>query len=265
MTRTVRALTLCGALLVVVPGVVHAQPSASPAQLAEEPHVGPLSTPAPAAENAVMTLEAQLASIRLAAFALPLAAVLGALLAFRPRRRGTPERSAPVIQTQIILAIVGSMVMLIVGASLARAFGIVGAASLVRYRAKVDDPKDAGVMLSTLAVGLATGVGLYALAAVGTVFVLVVLWVIESVEPARRKAFTLTVKSSDPAAVRPQLERLLRRFQARFELRTAAAEELSYEVLLPYEQRTDRLSTEIAGLDSSGKTSVEWEEKKTKP
>ena len=43
--------------------------------------------------------------------------------------------------------------MLVVGSSLARAFGIVGAAGLVRYRAKIEDPKDAGVMLSTLAVG----------------------------------------------------------------------------------------------------------------
>jgi uncharacterized membrane protein YhiD involved in acid resistance len=186
------------------------------------------------------------------------------MLAFRPRRRGTPDRSAQVIQTQIILAIVGAMVMLVVGASLARAFGIVGAASLVRYRAKVDDPKDAGVMLSTLAIGLATGVGLYALAVTGTVFVLAVLWAVESLEPAQRKAFELTVKTGDPGAIRPALERLLRRFGARFELRTTASDELSYEVLLPFEQRTDRLATEINRLDPEGTTAVEWEEKKRK-
>ena len=90
---------------------------------------------------------------------LPIAAGLACVLAFRPRRKGTPPRQAPVIQTQIILAVVGAVVMLVVGSSLARAFGIVGAAGLVRYRAKIDDPKDAGVMLSTLAVGLAAGVG----------------------------------------------------------------------------------------------------------
>lgn len=32
--------------------------------------------------------------------------------------------------------------MLVVGTSLARAFGIVGAAGLVRYRSKIDDPKE---------------------------------------------------------------------------------------------------------------------------
>ena len=108
---------------------------------------------------------------------LPLAAVLAATLAVRPRRRGTPHRKPPVIQTQIILAVVGAVVMLVVGSSLARAFGIVGAAGLVRYRAKIDDPKDAGVMLSTLAVGLAAGVGLWMIAVFATVFILTMLWV----------------------------------------------------------------------------------------
>ncbi|MEX2660789.1 MAG: DUF4956 domain-containing protein, partial [Vicinamibacterales bacterium] len=125
---------------------------------------------------------------------LPLAALLGAALALRPKRRGTPPRSAPVIQTQIVLAIVGAVIMMVVGANLARAFGIVGVASLIRYRSKIDDPKDAVVMLSALAVGLASGVGLYALAAFSTVFLVAALWVIESFEPKTGKPFNLLVK-----------------------------------------------------------------------
>ncbi len=78
---------------------------------------------------------------------------------------GSPPRDPAVIETQIVLSIVGAMIMLIVGASLARAFGIAGAANLIRYRAKIEDPKDAVVMLSTLAVGLASGVGLFGIAA----------------------------------------------------------------------------------------------------
>jgi hypothetical protein len=109
-------------------------------------------------------LESHAAMVARAVLALPFAAIVGAMLAFRPRRRGTPPRSAPVIQTQIVLSIVGAVVMLIVGASLARAFGIVGVASLIRYRTKVDDPKDAVVMLGCLTVGLASGVELYGLA-----------------------------------------------------------------------------------------------------
>jgi hypothetical protein len=97
--------------------------------------------PAPAGSAAaVESLSDELAA---AVVRLPLAGLLGAALALRPRRRGTPERSMPVIETQIVLAIVGALIMLVVGASLARAFGIVGAANLIRYRAKIDDPKDA--------------------------------------------------------------------------------------------------------------------------
>ena len=116
--------------------------------------------------------ETQVEQLQHALVRLPVAAGLASLLALRPRRRGTPQRQAPVVQTQIILAIVGAVVMLVVGSSLARAFGIVGAAGLVRYRAKIDDPKDAGVMLSTLAIGLAAGVGVWMLAVFATVFIL---------------------------------------------------------------------------------------------
>src|SRR4029453_12576253 len=94
-----------------------------------------------------------LQEIRNALIRLPLAAALGAALALRPKRRGTPPRTPAVIQTQIMLAVVGPVIMLLVGPSLARAFGIVGAANLIRYRSKIDDPKDAVVRLGALGVG----------------------------------------------------------------------------------------------------------------
>ena len=117
-----------------------------------------------------------------ALISLPLAAALGAALALRPKRKGTPQRMPAVVQTQIILSVVGAVIMLVVGASLARAFGIVGAANLIRYRSKIEDPKDAVVMLSALAVGLASGVGLYAIAVFSTAFLILALWIIESFE-----------------------------------------------------------------------------------
>jgi hypothetical protein len=195
---------------------------------------------------------------------LPLAAVLGAALAFRPKRRGTPPRSAPVIQTQIILAIVGALVMLVVGSSLARAFGIVGAANLIRYRAKIDDPKDAVVMLSTLSVGLAAGVELYGLALFATLFILAVLWVVESLEPQRRKTFDLKVIAGDPGAMRSEIEGVLRRYDVRYELRSAGPKELVYEAHLPLDTRTDRVSNAILLIDGEGDKEVVWEEKKKK-
>ena len=195
---------------------------------------------------------------------LPVAAGLACVLAFRPRRKGTPPRQAPVIQTQIILAVVGAVVMLVVGSSLARAFGIVGAAGLVRYRAKIEDPKDAGVMLSTLAVGLAAGVGVWLLAGFATLFILAVLWIVESFEPRATQLFTLKVMVKDPAAIKAKLDELLTRNRVEYELRGTSKEELHYETRLPSQGKTERLSDRIFKLDPANVSQVEWEEKKEK-
>jgi hypothetical protein len=195
---------------------------------------------------------------------LPFATALGAALAFRPRRRGTPPRSSPVIQTQIILSVVGALVMLVVGTSLARAFGIVGAANLIRYRAKIDDPKDAVVMLATLSLGLASGVGLYGLALVGTLFLLVVLWLIESLEPERRKTFDLKVTTGEPTTLRAPVERILRRYHIDYELRSVGQKELVYDAELPIDLGTDRVANAILAAGAGQDTEVVWEEKKKK-
>jgi hypothetical protein len=202
MTR-LRALFLAAAFVAAVASPAFAQPVPAD-QVEKEPKRADVFERTP-------PIEEQIRDLKHALTRLPIAAGLACVLAFRPRRKGTPERQMPVIQTQIILAVVGAVVMLVVGSSLARAFGIVGAAGLVRYRAKIDDPKDAGVMLSTLAVGLAAGVGVWLLAGFATVFILALLWVVESFEPKATQLFTFKVKAKDPAAIKPKLDALLTR------------------------------------------------------
>lgn len=203
--------------------------------------------------------------LRDAMLRLPLAAVLGAILAVRPRRKGTPPRQPAVIQTQIILAIVGAAVMLVVGTNLARAFGVVGAAGLVRYRAKVEDNKDAGVMLSALAVGLASGVGQYALALFSAAFIMVTLWIVESFEPEGRKLFDLKIKmGKETDEKRQEFDKILGRFHVDFDLLSSSDEEVAYEVWVPLEMQKDRLSNALLRLDPEGHGAVEWTEKKPK-
>jgi hypothetical protein len=204
-----------------------------------------------------------LADLGHAMLCLVVAAVLGAVLAFRPRRGGGPPRVANVIQAQIMLSIVGSLVMLIVGASLARAFAIAGAAGLVRYRAKIDDPKDASVMLSCLAVGLASGVGLLYLAAAGAAFIVTVLWVLEWREPWPSKTFELKVSAKAPTALKAEVEALLTKHNIKFELRESTEEHIAYSAQVPQGRRTDRISEAIAALHGGEAVAVVWEEKKT--
>jgi uncharacterized membrane protein YhiD involved in acid resistance len=253
MTPAIRAACLTALVaLAVLPGLVgYAQAPALPEQavFAEDQ---PVDTP----------WDAQIDAVRHALVRLPAAALLSAILAFRPRRRGTPKRQAPVIQTQIVLALVGAMVMLVVGASLARAFGIVGAAGLIRYRAKIEDPKDAGVMLSTLAIGLASGVGLYLFAIFATVFVLGVLLVIESIDPEPYALFELTITAKDSAGLKDSIEAVLQRRRIPLELRSTSAEKICYQVKLPLDTHTDTVTDALMKLRPLKSINVKWEQKK---
>ena len=240
--------------------------TALPSRLAAQSEFPPArNTGSTVDENRLMPeWSVQVAALTSAALRLPIAAALSTVLAFRPRRRGTPKRQAPVIHTQIILAIVGAVVMLVVGASLARAFGIVGAAGLIRYRAKVNDPKDAGVMLSTLAIGLASGVGLFLLAAFATVFILGVLIAVESLDPEPRQAFDLTIGGKDIGESKERIETLFRRRQIPFEVRTTSPEELCFDVKLAHDTSTDALSEALTALKPDGAVEIKWAPRKEK-
>ena len=193
---------------------------------------------------------------------LPLAAVLGTALALRPRKRGQQRRSVLVVQTQIMLAVVGAVIMLVVCNSLSRAFGIVGAAGLVRYRSTIDDPKEAVVMLCALGAGLASGVGLYVLAPFATFFMAAVLWVVEYFEPSARKAFELTVKTKNAPDFRPKLEGVLFGFTLEFELLTESDDEVGYSISAPIDVRTRDISDTLRLLSGDEEMSIEWEEKR---
>jgi uncharacterized membrane protein YhiD involved in acid resistance len=262
--RAARAVAVFLLLLPLVPHIAAAQAGGSTRTPREQAALEQQAAAQPFREGSTHPIH-PLHEIDDAMVRLPLAAALGAALALRPKRRGTPPRQPAVIQTQIILSVVGAVIMLVVGQSLARAFGIVGVASLIRYRSKIDDPKDAVVMLSALAVGLASGVGLYALAVFSAAFLVAALWVIETFEPKGVKAFDLKVKAGDDTdALRPRIEEILRRFKLTFELRTSSDEEVCYDVQVPLELRTDRVSNAILKLDPEGHASVEWSDKKAK-
>src|SRR5260221_3903101 len=153
--------------------------------------------------------------------------------------------------------------MIIVADSLARAFAIAGAAGLVRYRASIDDPKEAGVLVVSLAVGLASGAGLLAVAATLCGFVIVVMWILESLEPPDRAQFNLVIESKESLKIRPQIEHAFRGKGVHYQLWASSPDELRYEVSVPFDQDIKKLAKIIKRLDGRD-ASVEWEIKKFK-
>ena len=71
----------------------------------------------------------------------------------------------------ILLSLITAVVIMTIGNNLARAFGLVGAMSIIRFRTAVKETHDIGYIFFALTIGMAAGVGLHLLAIVGTIFI----------------------------------------------------------------------------------------------
>ena len=202
-----------------------------------------------------------------------LAAFLAALLAFRPRRGLSLLRRNPfVAQTQILMAVVAGAMMMVVGDSAARAFGIFAAASLVRFRTNIRDPKEITVLLVCLGVGLASGVGRWDMAVILTLFVLLSLSLLEYFEKYQVfRSMEVSVATRDVDKSNEMLKRLFARHNFDSELREINRQDeeeplgkIVYLVHLDTIISTGRLSDEILSSDPENIDSVEWDQKESK-
>jgi uncharacterized membrane protein YhiD involved in acid resistance len=203
---------------------------------------------------------------------LALGSLLAALLAFRPHR-DLPilQRNPYVAQTQILLAVVAAALMMVVADNAARAFGIFAAASLVRFRTNIRDPKEITVLLISLAIGLASGVGKVEVAIILSLFSLLVLSILEYYEPEQIfRAMELTVTSRKVEETDQVLREIFEKRNMISELRKVDREDpdnalgkIVYFVNVTSNLSTDRLSEEIFTSDPENIDSIQWDQKKT--
>lgn len=196
-----------------------------------------------------------------------LAAFLAGLLAFRPRRGVSYARRNPyVAQTQILMAVVAGGMMMVVGDSAARAFGIFAAASLVRFRTNIRDPKEITVLLVCLGVGLAAGVGRWDMALILTLFVLIALAVLEYFEQFQVfRSMEISVSTKNVDRTDAVLKGLFRRHSFDYELRELDREDedeplgkIVYLVNIDPVVHTSKLSEEIMSGDPDNIDSIQW-------
>lgn len=79
--------------------------------------------------------------------------------------------SAAFSNSMIILTMITSIVIMVIGNNLARAFGLVGAMSIIRFRTAVKDTQDIVFIFFGLAIGMASGVGYHKMAIFGSLFI----------------------------------------------------------------------------------------------
>ncbi len=78
------------------------------------------------------------------------------------------------VVTLVLMCITVSAVMMVIGSNLARAFALVGALTIVRFRTVVKDTKDTAFIFFALTEGIASGTGNYILTVYSTFFIGVV-------------------------------------------------------------------------------------------
>ena len=101
---------------------------------------------------------------------LMMAFVLGVImsLAYKSNHKGL-SYSQSLVFSFVLLSIAAACVIMVIGNNLARAFGLVGALSIIRFRTVVKDTKDTAYVFFALAIGLASGTSLYTIAVISTV------------------------------------------------------------------------------------------------
>jgi anti-anti-sigma factor len=98
-------------------------------------------------------------------------AVIGMLVTVVHRQYRHERYANPALdQAQVLLCISGAIMMIIIGNSVARAFGIAGAASIIRFRTPVEDARDITILFILMGLGMAAGLGALAVAGLGTLF-----------------------------------------------------------------------------------------------
>jgi len=93
-----------------------------------------------------------------------------------------PGYSASFVHSLIALSMITAIVIMVIGNNLARAFGLVGAMSIIRFRTAVKDTIDIVFIFFALGIGMAAGVGLYSVAIGGTIFIGLILLVLSKTD-----------------------------------------------------------------------------------
>lgn len=122
------------------------------------------------------------------------AALIGMLVTVVHRQNRNDQAPNPTMdQAQVLLCVSGALMMIIIGNSLARAFGIAGAASIIRFRTPVEDARDITILFILMGLGMAAGLGAFAVAGLGTLFLCVMLPTLNLFSTERPRTMTVEI------------------------------------------------------------------------
>lgn len=178
---------------------------------------------------------------------------------------GRHKTDATLKTTLVLLSILIAMVSMVIGDSVARAFSLVGALSIVRFRTVVEDTRDTAFVIFAVIVGMAAGAGVWLAPVLGIPLVGVIAVLLsrmfDKTEPADSAASPLSIRlglGQDPeTALHGVLTRHLESFRlvATGTARQGSALDLSYLVRIRANTKLTALVSELNQVE--GVQSVE--------
>jgi anti-anti-sigma factor len=125
-------------------------------------------------------------------------AVIGMLVTVVHRQYRHERDANPALdQAQVLLCISGALMMIIIGNSVARAFGIAGAASIIRFRTPVEDARDITILFILMGLGMAAGLGALAVAGLGTLFLCAMIPILNVFSSERPRQMNVEIIAED--------------------------------------------------------------------
>ena len=174
--------------------------------------------------------------------------------------RWTRGRSADArfVSTLVLLTLLLSVTTIVIGDNIARAFSIVGALSIVRFRTVVEDTRDTAFVICAVALGLAVGAGYFVLPTMALPFIAVAAKLFGAETPAvyalSGGLFRLKIRVTSDFAQREALQAELASTTRAPTLlgiesvRAGTATERSYEIELAGENEADALIARLAAV-----------------
>ncbi|RAP75767.1 DUF4956 domain-containing protein [Paenibacillus montanisoli] len=137
--------------------------------------------------------------------------------------------------TMMVLPAIVTIIIMLIGSNIARAFSLAGAFSIIRFRSAPGDSKDISYVLFSMAAGLACGVGAYGYAVLFTVLLCGLMLVLKKLKFGASKEAYKTLKVTIPESLgyEEAFNEIFQKFNIEYELKKVRTTELGslYEVI----------------------------------
>ena len=87
----------------------------------------------------------------------------------------------------VILCLTTAIIITIVKSSLALSLGLVGALSIVRFRAAIKEPEELVFLFLIISIGLGCGAGQLSITIIGTIISIIIIWIFYRFESVEKK------------------------------------------------------------------------------